>query len=236
MSPLTRLMHNDVRMLVRSGYIWASVAVFGLLLLIATQATRLDFAGYEHFAASLILFDVVLSPVMLVGLMVLLERDEGAFAVLSVSRAPNGAYMMSKVAVVSAISLAQTLGLVMIAYDASLSPILLIVGLVGAASLAALFGFVIVALFDELYAFLLPMIATIVLLGAPGYGVLTGVDPDWLAWHPTTGSMTLIAAAFQPTATNGLILPIALTGAWLIGAAVFAHAAIRRIRSGEGGA
>lgn len=114
MSAFIQLVGNDMRTLYRSGYVWVSLAVFGLMLLLALQISRLDFAGYEKFIAAIILFDVVLSPLMLVGLMVLLERGEGAFAVLCVSPAPTPAYVAARILTVSLISLAQTLVIVLV--------------------------------------------------------------------------------------------------------------------------
>ncbi len=235
MSAFPHLLRNDVRMLYRSGYIWVSLAVFALMLLVAMQAARLDFAGYENFIAAIILFDVVLSPLMLVGLMVLLERGEGAFAVLCVSPAPTLAYMAARVLAVSLISLAQTLMLVLIVYDAALSPLALTAGLAGAACMSGLFGFVLIAFFDDLYSFLLPMIGAIMLLGMPGYAVLLGIAPDWLAWHPTAGALALIESAFDPDAARRLVTAGASTVLWAAAAATLAYIAVRRMKARLGG-
>jgi len=236
MSALPQLVGNDMRTLYRSGYVWVSLAVFGLMLLVAMQASRLDFVGFENFIAAIILFDVVLSPLMLVGLMVLLERGEGAFAVLCVSPAPTLAYLIARVLTVSLISLAQMLVLVLAVYDAGLSPLALAAGLAGAASLSALFGFVVIAYFDDLYAFLLPMIGVIMLLGAPGYGVLLGIAPEWLVWHPTAGALALIEMAFNLDAVQGLATAIVSMAAWILAAATLAYLSIGRMRARIGGA
>jgi len=235
MSAFVHLLGNDLRMLYRSGYVWVSLAVFALMLLVAMQAARLDFAGYESFIAAIILFDVVLSPLMLVGLMVLLERGEGAFAVMCVSPAPATAYMTARVLTVSLISLAQMLVLVLTVYDGALSPLALTAGLAAAACMSALFGFVLVAFFDDLYAFLLPMIGAIMLLGAPGYAVLLGIAPAWLIWHPTAGSLALIELAFVLNAAQGLVTAIASSLLWAAAAATLAYMAIRRMQARIGG-
>ncbi len=236
MSAFAQLVGNDMRTLYRSGYVWVSLAVFGLMLLVAMQASRLDFAGYERFIAAIILFDVVLSPLMLVGLMVLLERGEGSFAVLCVSPVPTMAYLVARVLTVSLISLAEMLVLVLAVYDAALSPLALTAGLAGAASLSALFGLVVIAYFDDLYAFLLPMIGAIMLLGVPGYGVLLGIAPDWLLWHPTAGALALIEMAFSLDAVQGPATAIASMVAWILATATFAHLSIGRMRARIGGA
>ena len=236
MSAFAQLIGNDMRTLYRSGDVWVSLAVFGLMLLVAMQASRLDFVGYENFIAAIILFDVVLSPLMLVGLMVLLERGEGGFAVLCVSPVPTLAYLVARVLTVSLISLAEMLVLVLAVYDADLSPLALTAGLAGAASLSALFGFVVIAYFDDLYAFLLPMIGAIMLLGVPGYGVLLGIAPEWLVWHPTAGALALIESAFKLDAAQGLLTASGSLAAWILVAGTAAFLAIRRMRARIGGA
>lgn len=235
MSTLAQLVGNDMRTLFRTGYIWASLAVFGLMLLVAMQASRLDFAGFENFIAAIILFDVVLTPLMLVGLMVLLERGEGTFAVLCVSPTPTLAYMIARVLTVSLISLAQMLLLVLVVYDAALSPLALTAGLAGAASLSAFFGFVVIAFFDDLYAFVLPMIGAIMFLGVPGYGVLLGIGPEWLVWHPTAGALALIERAFSLDAAQDLMTTITSLGAWILAATTAAFLSVGRMRARIGG-
>lgn len=66
MRHLLALAGNDLRVLYRTGYLWATLAVFALLLLIATQVSRLDLAGYADVVAAIILFGVVLTPVMII--------------------------------------------------------------------------------------------------------------------------------------------------------------------------
>lgn len=236
MSAFAQLVGNDMRTLYRSGYVWVSLAVFGLMLLVAMQVSRLDFAGYEKFIAAIILFDVVLSPLMLVGLMVLLERGEGALAVLCVSPAPTRAYIVARVVTVSLISLAQTLVIVLAVYDGALWSLALTAGLAGAASLSALFGFVVVAYFDDLYAYLFPMIGAIMALGVPGYGVLLGIGPEWLAWHPTAGALALIETAFSVDASQGLARASASLATWILVSGSLAYLAVRGMRARIGGA
>lgn len=231
MTVFVHLVQNDMRTFYRSGYVWVSVFVFALMLLIAMQASQIDFAGYENFIAAIILFDVVLSPVMLVGLMVLLERSEGAFAALSVSPMPTSAYLSARVMTVSLFSLAQMLLLVLAVYDARFSPIALIAGLAGAACISSLFGFLLVSFFDDLYAFLLPMIGTIMLLGVPGYAVLLGIPQKWLLWHPTSGPMALIEQAFDLDTQQGLFTAGTSTLVWVAVAAILAHIAIGRMQA-----
>lgn len=235
MNAFAHLFANDIRTLYRSGYVWVSVAVFVLMLLVALQASRLDFAGYESFMAALILFDAVLSPLMLVGLMVLLERGEGAFVVLCVSPARTWTYMTARVLSVSLISIAQMLVLVVSVYDAALSPLALTAGLAAACCISALCGFALVAHFDDLYAYLLPMMGAILVLGVPGYAVLLAIAPGWLFWHPTAGPLALIERSFDLEATQALGFASGSALLWISGTASLAYRAVRRMQARIGG-
>lgn len=221
---------NDLRILYRTGYLWATVAIFALLLLIASQVSRLDFAGFEDLVAAIILFDVVLAPVLVIGLMILLERGQGSFIALSATPLRMWTYVAARAAVVSMVSILEMLLLVLIAYDGILSPLLLVTGLLGVAGIASLIAFAAVAPFDALYSFVLPMIGWILFLGLPGYGVLLGWDPLWLAWHPTAPSMALLSGAFSTLSVGSAAYGLAGTVIWLGLGVLIAMRAVRQMQ------
>lgn len=225
------LMGNDLRILYRTGYLGATVAVFALLLLIATQISRLDLAGYADLVAAIILFDVVLTPVLVIGLMILLERGEGSFVALAATPMRRRSYVLARAVTISLISIAEMLLLVLIAYDGALSTALLVAGLLSAAATASLFAFIAVAPFNTLYSFVLPMIGWIFFLGMPGYGVLLRWDPSWLAWHPTAPAMTLLASAFAPMPRGAILYGLVGAAVWLCLGAVIAHRAVREMQA-----
>jgi hypothetical protein len=235
MKDFLTLAQNDLRMLWRTGYVWATIVVFALLLLIASQVARLEFAGFAELVAAIILFDAVLSPVLVIGLMMLLERGEGSFIALAVTPVSRWAYVAARTATVSAICASQMLLLVLITYDGALSPALLLAGLLGVAAIASLLAFVAVAPFDGLYPFMLPMIGWIFFLGAPGYAVLLGWDPLWFSWHPTAAPKVLLEGAFAALPIGRLAYGVVGTMAWLALGAVLAERALRRMQLSAGG-
>jgi hypothetical protein len=230
MKHLLALAGNDLRVLYRTGYLWATLAVFALLLLIATQISRLDLAGYADFVAAIILFDVVLTPVMIIGLMVLLERGEGSFMALAATPMRRWSYFVARTVTISLISVTEMLLLALIAYDGALAPVLLVVGLLGVGAIASLFAFLAVAPFNALYSFVLPMIGWIFFLGMPGYGVLLGWNPTWLAWHPTAPSMILLTGAFTPLSLANISYGLAGTVVWSGLGALIASRAVRHMQ------
>lgn len=230
MRHLLALAGNDLRVLYRTGYLWATLAVFALLLLIATQVSRLDLAGYADVVAAIILFDVVLTPVMIIGLMVLLERGEGSFVALAVTPMQRRSYVLARTVTISLISITEMGLLALIAYDGALSPAFLVAGLLGVGAVASLFAFPAVAPFNALYPFVLPMIGWIFFLGLPGYGVLLGWNPLWLAWHPTAPAMALLTGAFAPLPLANILYGVIGSVLWLGLGAFLANRAVRHMQ------
>ncbi len=188
---------------------------------------RLDFSGFVSLVSAIILLDVVLTPILIVGLMVLLERGEGSFAALAVTPLSRSAYLAARTLTVSMISSAEMLLLVMIAYDGEVSGILLAGALVSLSAIVALSAIIIVAPFNSLYAFILPMFGWVFFLGMPAYGVLIGWDAAWLAWHPTSSAMVLLEGAFEPLEISRLGFGIAGVVLWI---AVMSFLALQALR------
>lgn len=215
MTQALALAWTDVRVLYRTGYIWVTVAIFLVLLALALQVSRLDLEGAADVVGAIILSDIVATPALLVGLMLLLDRDDGCLVALAVTPMKLWTFLTTRTAIVSLVCAAEMFFLVLIAYDGARSMALLAAGLLSAAAIAALGGFVIVAPFRSVQPFVLPLVGWIFLLSAPGFGVFLGWDPVWLAWHPTAPAMTLIAAAFAPRGAGGLVYGLLGTAVWL---------------------
>jgi len=228
MSRFVALVLNDFRVLHRTGYVWATVAVFALLLFIALQVSRLDFEGFDNVVAAIILLDVVLTPVLVVGLMILLELGQGSFAALAATPLSRVTYAAARTTTVSIIGSAEMFLLALISYDGSLSIGLLLVALLSIAAIASVSAIIIVSPFNSLYPFMLPMIAWIFFLSAPAYGVVFGWDSGWLVWHPTAPSMTLLRGAFAPISPDALAYGVVGAAVWLL---LLGFAALEALRS-----
>lgn len=162
--------------------------------------------------------------------MMLLERGEGSLAALSVSPLRPWRYLLARAFTVSIVSSAQMLLLALIAYDGAFSIALLFAGLVSVAAIASLSAFIVVAPFNALYSFMLPMIGWILLLGAPAYGALMGWDRLWLSWHPTAPSLALLESAFAGPSIGAVAYGVVGAAAWLAVMALLALAALRRMQ------
>ena len=236
MNAFLNLVQQDCRVLWRTGFVWATIVVFAFLLLIASQISSLEIAAIAQLVSAIILLDAILSPMMVIGLTVLLERGEGSLIALAATPLSRWTAVAARAATVSAICASQMLVLVLVAYDGPVSPVLLVAGLMGVAGVASLLAFVAVAPFNGLYEFMLPMIGWVFFLGAPGYGVLLGWDSYWLAWHPTAAPMVLVEGAFAVLPAGRLAYGALGTLVWLAGGAAIAQRALQQMQLRAAGA
>lgn len=235
MTSFLALARTDLRLLVRSGYVWATVAVFAILLALALQVRQLDFTGFASVVTAVILLDVVVMPVLLIGLLVLLERGEGALLGLAVTPVSRWTCVAARVTTITMICAAEMILLVLLAYDGAVRPGLLASGLLGISAVASLTGYAAVARVTNLYAFIMPMMGSVLFLGLPGYAVLAGWNRGWLAWHPTAPGLTLLEGAFGDL--PGRHLAVATLGlvAWLVLGGWLGVRALRDIRARAAG-
>lgn len=236
MRPFAALAWTDLRVLARSGYLWATVAVFLLLLLLALQVKRLDFSGFASVVTAVILLDVVVMPVLLVGLMVLLERGEGPLLALAVTPVSPWTCLAARVTTVTLISAAEMLFLVGLAYDGALEPGLLGGGLLSIAAVSSLAGYWTVTRATNVYGFILPMMGVVLFLGLPAYGVLAGWRAVWFAWHPTAPGLNLLEGAFSSLPFPRLVHGAIGSVFWLILGGWLAARSLMTIRSRAAGA
>jgi fluoroquinolone transport system permease protein len=234
--PFAALVWADLRVLGRSGYLWATVAVFLILLALALQVRRLDFAGFANVVTAVILLDVVVMPVLIVGLTVLLERGEGTMLGLAVTPVSPRTCLAARVTTVTLICAAEMLLLVMLSYDGGLEPVYLGGGLLSIAAVSCLAGYCTVIRATNVYAFIPPMMAVVLILGVPAYAVLAGSSAHWVAWHPTAPGLTLLEGAFAPLPAWRLAYGAIGSIVWLVLGGWLAMRSLMAIRARAAGA
>lgn len=235
MTQLLAAVGTDIRILLRTGYIVATLVVLAILLVIAFQIDRLDFAGFADIIAAIAITDLAVSCTFLVGLMLLLERNEGTIVALAATPMSRTAYLAAKTIAVSVISTAQMILLVLLVYDGALSLPFLFFGLFGIAIITTLLGVVIATPFDTLYRFLLPMIGWSFLLSIPAYSVFFDWRPAWLDFHPLTPSLTILEAAFSTSSNTDIYFGATGIVAWTIISAAAAFWSFGKIRTRASG-
>jgi len=225
----------DYLTLYRTGYLAATGVIFAILLALLWTVGRFEADNFADLVAAVIVIDQVAAAMMLVGLMILLEREDGAIAALAVSPAPPAAWLASKAVATASVGFAEMALLALLAYDGPLSAAPFLGGLAAIGLTSAIAGVVVVAAFDTLHRYLLPMIAAVFALSLPAYAALFGFAPAWMAAHPLSPAFALIEAGFAPAGEGRLAYGAAGALAWLIVAWAAARAALSAMRRGAAG-
>ncbi len=220
----------DLTVLHRTGYLAATAVIVALLIFLGLQIAKLDLASFANVVAAIVVIAVVTAPTIVAGLLVLLERGQGSFAALAVTPATATAYVVARTAVIAVVTAVEMLVFVVVAYDGPLGFAILTFGVFGVAAIACLAAILVVAPFDDVFAFILPMVAVVLFLSAPGLGVLTGLNSMWFAWHPTAPSLALIEAAFAPVSIGRLVFGVLGTAVWTAAGLVLARRAVAVMR------
>ena len=228
--PILAALWIDARLLYRTYYVHSTIFIFAVLLVLVLQISRIEFANFADIVTAVILVDVVIAPVMLVGLLILYERGEGSLMALAVTPMRRWHYLAAKTVAIAVVCAIEMITLVLIAYDGQLSITPLLTGLLGIAAIATLLGVVAVARFDTLYRFILPMVGWTSFLSVPGFAVFFGWSSPVILFHPMSPPLALLEAAFAEITPARLALGYAGTSAWLAVSGVWAHGAYRRLQ------
>jgi len=133
-----------------------------------------------------------------IGGLVLLEKSEGSLQALAVSPLRPWEYIAAKVASLALLSVLEAGVIVLATHGPRFDVLFFAVGVGLTAVLFALYGFVAVARYSSINAFLFPSMVYTAVLGLPVLDVL-GIWPHsaWLL-HPVRAPLVLLEAAFQP--------------------------------------
>ena len=122
----------DVVLQARNGFYWASafvILVIGGLLLAVPEAAR---ANGAVWVPAILAVNLQITTFFFMAGLMLLERDEGTLTALAVSPLTPGGYLATRTVTLTALAAVETIVLVLIAFDAGHSWLLVLSGTVGA--------------------------------------------------------------------------------------------------------
>jgi fluoroquinolone transport system permease protein len=225
MSRLRATLLADATLQLRNGFYAATAFVGAVWAAILLQAPPFD---WRWLLPPLAVGNLLLSTFYFMGALVLLEKDEGTLTALVVTPLRIGEYLLSKVATLTALALAETLLIVALATGGRFDLPPLLLGTALAAALYCLAGFVAVARYDSINTFLLPSGAYVALLWLP----LPAYMAQWRHWslylHPLMAPMVLVEGAFRPLATWEALYGVGAAAVWLALFFVAGRRAFRR--------
>ena len=194
MSRLSATMRLDTRLQARNK-IYAVVGGVSVALALALRAL-FDPGQLEYFMPLISLGGVHATTFFVVAMIIMLEREEGMLSVVLVSPLRTSEYLGSKIATLTALALAESLVIAAVAYGAGLAVPWLVLAVLHRAALGVALGVAVGVRFASIMRFLVPGIATMIVLDLPLLWYFGIVDSSLLLLLPTAPSIVLGKAAF----------------------------------------
>ncbi len=211
----------DLRLQFANGFYYAAAAVVlmsGALLAWLPAATAL------WLLPVLLLTNININGFYFVAGLVLLERGEGSLEAQVVTPLRSWEYLASKIMTLVALSLIESLAIVVIAGVGEVDLAALSAGVLLATVMLCLFGFLLVVRYDSINEFLFPSFAWTTLLMVPMLVYLGDWRHDLIYLHPIEAPLSLLRAAFDPAAVGGRLYGVVASCLWI----GLAYAAARR--------
>ncbi len=143
----------DVRLQHRNGFYYAVAVVLALFAILISQIPEVD---WSPWLAPLLLSNLVMVSFFFIGGLVLLEKGEGTLEVQVVTPLRVGEYLGAKIGTLGVLSLVENLILVVLVSGLQHRFGLLILGIACASVIYTLIGFIAVARYDSINAYLMP--------------------------------------------------------------------------------
>ena len=238
MTRLTSTMKWDARLQWRNGFYYAAFAVIFIWALLLSQIPPQVMEGIGANSLAWLLPAVVLGNLLVgtfyfMGGLLLLEKGEGTLEAQIVTPLRSSEYLLSKLATLTTLSLIENSLMVIIIYALRFRPwtataqlynlfspaligslLLFAAGLILAAVILCLAGFLVVIRYDSINEYLLPSIVVTSVLMLPLVAYLAGWQSPLLYLHPLQASLMLMVAAWQPLPAWQLLYALAYSLVW----------------------
>jgi fluoroquinolone transport system permease protein len=235
MNRLLTTIRWDVTLQMRNGFYLATAFVTIVWALILAQAGALDL---RWLVPPMLVGNLLLGTFYFIGGLVLLERGEGTLTAQVVTPLRIGEYLAAKVVTLTALALVETLVLVPLLVGWDFNVLLLGAGVILAAALYCLAGFIAVARYTAINEYLLPSGAVVAALWVPLGADLVQWRPALLYLHPLSAPLALIEAALGPASPEQVLYGLGYSALWIALLAWGSRRAFRRwmIARGAGAA
>lgn len=195
MHRLAATVRLDLRLQMRNGFYYAVAFVLVCWFIVLTLLPPID---WGYLLPAVVFGNLVMVNFYFVAGLVLLEKGEGTLEAQVVTPLADWEYLASKTLTLAALSLVEQAVIVWSAHGGGFAIGPLAAGIVLAATLYTLTGFVLVARYRSINEFLFPSVPFTFILSLPILHYF-GVWDTWLLYlHPFTAPLTLLAAAFGP--------------------------------------
>jgi fluoroquinolone transport system permease protein len=232
MNRLAATLVCDIQLQIRNGFYYAAgfVALINILIL-----AQLPSEALAHWMPLLILSNLLINTFYFVAGQVLLEKGEGTLHAQVVTPLKNSEYLASKVLSLTLLSLLENLLIVLVGYGTEFNPVLLVSGMIGAAAMYTLCGFVAVSKYSSINEYLFPsFLYTLAFI--PPFFPYGGFEGGWFLYlHPLQAPLILVQGAFTGMERGELVYGAFASLVWVIGFFVLGRRVFVRFIVTEGG-
>lgn len=231
MNRLAATLVCDIRLQVRNGFYYAAgfVALINILIL-----AQLPSEALAYWMPLLILSNLLINTFYFIAGQVLLEKGEGTLHAQVVTPLKNSEYLASKVLSLTLLSLAENLLIVLAGYGMEFNLILLVLGMVGAAAIYTLCGFLAVSKYGSINEYLFPsFLYTLAFL--PPFLSYAGLEEGWLYLHPLRAPLVLVQGAFAGIEAGNLMYGVSYSILWMVVLFILGRRVFVRFSTAEGG-
>ena len=195
MHRLAATIRLDLRLQMRNGFYYAVAFVLVCWLVLLTRLPEID---WGYVLPAFVFGNLVMVNFYFVAGLVLLEKSEGTLEAQVVTPLADWEYLASKAVTLAALSLVEQLIIVWSAHGGGFAAGPLIGGIVLAAILYTLAGFLLVARYRSINEYLFPSVLFTAVLSLPMLHYFGLWDSGILYLHPFTAPLVLLAGAFGP--------------------------------------
>jgi fluoroquinolone transport system permease protein len=224
-SPLAATIACDVRLQLRNGFYYAVAFLLAAILIVIRLLP--DFQ-WRPVLPPLVLGNLSLATFFFIAGLVLLEKAEGTLEAQIVTPLTAERYLASKILTLTALSLVETVLMVMITAGLGFSPLPLVLGIVLASALYCLAGFIAVVRYDSINELLFPTIAWVALFSLPILHFAGLWTSPLMYLHPFQAPLVLLEGAFLPLAWWQWLYGIGYSALWIGVAFAWSASAFRR--------
>ena len=195
MRRLAATVRLDLRLQLRNGFYYAVAFVLVCWFVLLAWLPAID---WGYVLPAVVFGNLVMVNFYFIAGLVLLEKGEGTLEAQVVTPLSDWEYLASKTATLTALSLVEQVVIVWSAHGGGFAAGPLVAGIVLAAVLHTLVGFLLIARYRSINEYMFPSILFTAVLSLPMLHYF-GLWDTWLLYlHPFTAPLVLLAGAFRP--------------------------------------
>ena len=203
----------DMRLQWRNGFYAASLFVLALLALVFP---RLGVIPQAWFLPLMVVSNMPLNTFYFLGALVLLEKGEGTLEAQVVSPLRTWEYLAAKIFTLTVLSLVEAVVIVMIVFGLQFNLLLFALGVMQAAVLFCLVGFLVVIRYDSINAYLIPSVFFLILLLLPLLETAGLMSSPLFYLHPFQPALVLLNASFGVVPAWQVVYGLVVGALWLL--------------------